>query len=95
MLKRWLALAGLVIVLDQCSKLYIASHFVYGFELNFGRRAGQLNRPDRLWLRRRFFIVSLGCAYLSSFQRGGLGDYVRRSVVDLGKFHGEKTCNYC
>ncbi|MFM2407720.1 MAG: lipoprotein signal peptidase [Pseudomonadota bacterium] len=33
MLKRWLALAGLVIVLDQCSKLYIASHFVYGESL--------------------------------------------------------------
>lgn len=33
MLKRWLALAGLVIFLDQCSKLYIASHFVYGESL--------------------------------------------------------------
>ena len=33
MLKRWLGLSALVIVLDQCSKLYIASHFVYGESL--------------------------------------------------------------
>jgi signal peptidase II len=30
MLKRWLALAALVIVLDQMSKLWVTSHFVYG-----------------------------------------------------------------
>ena len=30
MLKRWLALAGIVIVLDQLSKAAITSHFVYG-----------------------------------------------------------------
>ncbi len=33
MLKRWLALAALVIVLDQISKLYISSHFAYGESL--------------------------------------------------------------
>ena len=33
MLKRWLALAALVIVLDQFSKLYIAGHFFYGESL--------------------------------------------------------------
>ncbi|MDZ4201995.1 MAG: signal peptidase II [Gallionella sp.] len=30
MLKRWLALAALVVVLDQISKLWIVDHFVYG-----------------------------------------------------------------
>jgi signal peptidase II len=30
MLKRWLGLSLLVIVLDQLSKLWISSHFVYG-----------------------------------------------------------------
>ena len=30
MLKRWLAVAALVIVLDQMSKLWITSHFVFG-----------------------------------------------------------------
>lgn len=30
MLKRWLALSLLVIVLDQISKLWISSHFIYG-----------------------------------------------------------------
>ncbi|MGZ8967443.1 MAG: signal peptidase II [Gallionella sp.] len=33
MLKRWLALAALVIVLDQLSKFYITRHFVYGESL--------------------------------------------------------------
>ena len=33
MLKRWLALSALVILLDQISKLYIVSHFVYGESL--------------------------------------------------------------
>lgn len=33
MLKRWLALAALVVVLDQLSKLWITSHFVFGESL--------------------------------------------------------------
>jgi signal peptidase II len=33
MLKRWLAVAALVIVLDQMSKLWITSHFVFGESL--------------------------------------------------------------
>jgi signal peptidase II len=33
MLKRWLAVSALVIVLDQSSKLWIASHFVFGERL--------------------------------------------------------------
>lgn len=33
MLRRWLALSVLVIVLDQLSKLWIVSHFVYGEKL--------------------------------------------------------------
>lgn len=33
MLKRWLGLAALVIVLDQLSKLWITSHFVFGEKL--------------------------------------------------------------
>lgn len=33
MLNRWLGLSALIIVLDQISKLYISSHFVYGESL--------------------------------------------------------------
>lgn len=33
MLKRWLGVAALVIVFDQLSKLWIASHFVFGEKL--------------------------------------------------------------
>ena len=32
-LKRWLSLAALIIVLDQISKLWISSHFIYGESL--------------------------------------------------------------
>jgi signal peptidase II len=32
-LMRWLSLAGLIIVLDQISKLFISSHFVFGESL--------------------------------------------------------------
>ncbi len=33
MLSRWLVLSALVIVLDQASKIWVASHFVYGESL--------------------------------------------------------------